>query len=95
MEEKVETLRDPSAVETVMSKYQSQINDLESLCKKHQEGNLARKQAVLSKFNHALRVCSDYKMYIEKELNSLDKYLKGKQEFDVTLTEDEKDLLSK
>lgn len=77
-----------------MSKYHSQINDLNSLCKKHQEGNLSRKQAVLSEFNNALRVCHEYKMYTEKELSLLQKYLKSRQQFDVVLSVDEQKLLS-
>ena len=93
-EEKVETLRDPYAQETVMSKYHSQINDLSELIKKHQEGNLARKQAVLAEFNHALRVCSEFKIYREKELNSLQKYLKSRQQFDLVLSKEDLDLLS-
>ena len=95
LEEKVEALRDPSAVETVMSKYHSQINDLNALSKKHQEENLARKHAVLAKFNDVLRVCYEYKLYTEKELCSLQKYLKSRQQFDVVLSEDERELLSK
>ena len=92
--EKVEILRDPSAIETVMTKYQSQINDLTLLIKKHQEGNLARKQAVLAEFNHALRICSDYKVYREKELKSLQKYLKSRQQFDITLEDADMEVLS-
>ena len=94
LEEKVETLRDPSAVETVMSKYQSQINDLSSLSKKHQEGNIARKQAVLDEFNHAIRISSEYKLFREKELKSLQKYLKSRQQFDVTLPDEGDKILS-
>lgn len=93
-EEKVETLRDPYAVETVMSKYHSQINDLSSLIKKHQEGNLARKQAVLAEYNHALRVCSEFKIYREKELSSLQKYLKNRQQFDIVLSNEDIEALS-
>jgi hypothetical protein len=94
MEEKVEALRDPSSVEAVMSKYQSQINDLSTLTKKHQEENLTRKQAVLGELNQALQICSEYKIYREKELTSLQKYLNGRQQLDIALSPEEEEILS-
>jgi len=94
LEEKVYNLRDPSAIEAVMSKYQSQINELSTMRKKHQEDNLARKQSVLIEFNQALRICSEYKAYREKELVSLQKYVSGKEEFDVELSQEEKKIVS-
>ena len=94
LEEKVETLRDPTAAETVMSKYHSQINDLESLSKQHQEGDIARKQAVLAEFNEALRVCSEYKIYRERELKSLQNYLNSLQQMDIALSNEEEKILS-
>lgn len=92
--EKVETLKDPSAVEAVMSKYQAQIIDLNSLIKKHQEGNMARKQSVLNEFNHALKVCSEYKLYREEKLKSIQKYVKSRQQFDVSLSEEDMKVIS-
>mmetsp|Transcript_11286 Transcript_11286/g.7882 ORF Transcript_11286/g.7882 Transcript_11286/m.7882 type:complete len:120 (+) Transcript_11286:2-361(+) len=81
LEKKVETLRDPSAVETVMSKYQSQINDLSTLREKHQKGNLARRQAVLDELNRALSIVSEYKQYRENEIRKSRKYLESQQHF--------------
>ncbi len=92
-QEKIETLRDPSAIDLVMTKYQTQINDLNCLIKKHQEENLARKQAAMAEVNEALRICSEYKVYREKELKSLQKYLQSRQKFDITLSEEDMKVL--
>lgn len=82
------------AIDTVMSKYESQINDLNSLIKKHQQGNLNRKQAVLNEMNKAMSICSEYKSYRENELSSVQKYLKNRPRYEFAVSNEEMDLLS-
>ena len=96
LEEKVETLRDPSAVETVISKYQSQINNLSTLKEKHREGNLVRKQAVLDELNEALTAVSEYERYRENEIRLSRKYLESIQHLNTikSLSSEQENILS-
>jgi hypothetical protein len=79
IEEKVESLRDPAALEEQITRFQRQCTQLEALRMKHEEENVAQKKAVQDEINAALQSVEDHKAYVEKKFAELQQYVLKKR----------------
>jgi DNA gyrase/topoisomerase IV subunit A len=79
VENKVEALRDPAALEEQITRFQRQCVQLEALRMKHEEENIAQKKAVQSEINAALQSVADYKVYVQKKLAEVQQYVLKKK----------------
>lgn len=74
IEEKIDELRDPAAIEEQIAKIQRQCTTLEALQLKHQEETVSAKRAVQEEINAALDEMSRYDEQVQMKLNELKQY---------------------
>jgi SMC interacting uncharacterized protein involved in chromosome segregation len=74
IESKIESLRDPVALEEQIARYQRQCNQLEALQLKHQEENISQKMAVHDEINAALRAIEEHNNYVREKFKSMKQY---------------------
>lgn len=79
IEEKIESLRDPAALEEQMIRYQRQLDQLEALNRKHQEENLLMKQAVQKEINAAIQAIIAHNVDVKKKFADLKAYASEKE----------------
>lgn len=79
IEEKVESLRDPAALEEQITRFQRQCTQLEALRMKHEEENVAQKRAVQNEINAALRAVEEHNAYVQKKFAELQQYVLKKK----------------
>lgn len=79
VENKVEALRDPAALEEQITRFQRQCIQLEALRMKHEEENISQKKAVQSEINAALQSVADYKVYVQKKIAEVQQYVLKKK----------------
>jgi len=95
VQEKINALQDPVNLEATITKCQKQCTELEALRQKHQDENIAHKQAVLMEINNALYACAEYKEYQEKIPKEVEGYIFNTKLSKVNLsTNDEHNLYS-
>jgi len=75
VEEKIDTLRNPVALEAAVSRCMRQCSELEAQRKRYQDENLMRKHAVLAEINDALRTCAEYKEYQDKTVKKVKRFI--------------------
>jgi len=75
VEDKIDALRNPVALEASVSRCMRQCSELEAQRKRNQDENLMRKHAVLTEINDAMRICSEYREYQHKTLKNLKGYI--------------------
>jgi len=80
VEEKIDALRNPVALEAAVSRCMRQCSELEAQRKRYQDENLMRKHAVLAEINDALRTCAEYKEYEDKTVKKVNRFI---TEFDI------------
>ena len=81
-------------MESTIAKYQRQCSELESLRQKHQDENLAKKQAVLQEVNDVISFCTELKTLQKQELKGLQEYIMGKNLKNVKVSDKEEKLIS-
>ena len=79
IEEKVESLRDPAALEEQITRFQRQCTQLEALRMKHEEENVAQKKAVQNEINAALQSVEEHNIYVQKKFAELQQYILRKK----------------
>jgi len=79
IEEKVESLRDPAALEEQIASFQRQCTQLEALRMKHEEENVAQKKAVQNEINAALKSVEEHNIYVQKKFAELQQYILKKK----------------
>jgi hypothetical protein len=79
IEEKIESLRDPAALEEQITRFQRQCTRLEALRMKHEEENVAQKRAVQKEINEALRAVEEHNIYVQKKFAELQQYVLKKK----------------
>jgi plasmid stabilization system protein ParE len=79
IESKIESLRDPAALEEQIARYQRQCTQLEALQMKHQEENVSQKKAVQDEINAALRAITEHNDYVRKQFAELQQYVLRKK----------------
>jgi SMC interacting uncharacterized protein involved in chromosome segregation len=79
IEEKIESLRDPAALEEQITRFQRQCTQLEALRMKHEEENVAQKRAVQKEINEALRAVEEHHIYVQKKFSELRQYVLKKK----------------
>ena len=79
IDDKIESLRDPAALEEQIARYQRQCTQLEALQMKHEEENLSQKRAVQNEINAALMAVTDHKDYVQKKFAELQQHILKKK----------------
>lgn len=79
IEEKIESLRDPAALEEQITRFQRQCTQLEALRMKHEEENVAQKKAVQNEIHDALQAVEEHNVYIRKRFAVLQQYILEKK----------------
>jgi uncharacterized membrane-anchored protein YjiN (DUF445 family) len=79
VENKVEALRDPAALEEQITRFQRQCVQLEALRMKHEVENLAQKRAVQNEINAALQSVMEHKVHVQKKLAQVQQYVLKKK----------------
>lgn len=79
IEEKIESLRDPAALEEQITRFQRQCTQLEALRMKHEEENVAQKKAVQKEINDALQAVEEHNVHVHKKLAELQQYVLKKK----------------
>ena len=79
IEGKIESLRDPAALEEQITRFQRQCTQLEALRMKHEEENVAQKKAVQDEINAALQSVEDHNAYVQKKFAELQQYILKKK----------------
>lgn len=89
LEDNIESLRDPAALEEQIARYQRQCTQLEALQMKHQEENISQKIAVLDEIKTAIRAITDHNQYLQEQFGVMKQYAISKRSviLDVTLSE--------
>ena len=94
VENKVSSLSDPGSMESTIANYQRQCSELESLRQKHQDENLAKKQAVLQEVTDVISFCTELKTLQKQELRNLHEYIIDKHLKNVQVSDKEEKLIS-
>ena len=74
IETKVNSLRDPVALEEQMSKFEQQCAELEALRQQHEEDNVARKAAVCEEVDRAILAIQEYDQFCMEKISEVKQY---------------------
>jgi len=94
LEGNVQSLQDPGSFERSIQQYQQQLIELESLQKQKQEGYIAIKEDVLKEFNDFMQTYAALMGYQDKVLQNLKDYKDKHEDYNIVLSEKEKEMLS-
>ena len=93
LKEKVASISDPSVLEETIAQYKKQVKDLEALCKKQQEVNVAKKHAFLEELNTAMIALDEFLKNKRIQLDNFDSKVENSKQEAVTLSEADQALL--
>jgi len=94
VEEKVEVLVDPSALEEALARYRARCVELKTLKHKICKENATEKQAVLEEMNEFFKMYKEHEQYKIEKLNKLEKDVKSYDPLAIRLDQNDEDFIS-
>ena len=94
LERSVRSLRDPGTYEESISKFQQELEDLQSARENEIAGCKKMKEDVLREFNHFVEAFSSLMTYQDKVLKDLHDYKDYQEEYKVELSKEDKEIVS-
>lgn len=94
LEKSVRTLRDPGTYEESISKFQQELEELQSARENEIAGCKKMKEDVLREFNHFVEAYSSLMTYQDKVLKDLHDYKDCQEEYKIELSKEDKEIVS-